>query len=254
VEARLRSGSGQHRLEFKKLCDEERPLLAGARRSETLKIHNCINDPFTHNLLRNVCQADSVFEIVTAREERLVYPAMNVCDEGFLGWPAHIIDEKNLDLSQTWSPGTLPTKDSSVVPPGTSSSVRRELTEEDKENIRTQVWANCDSHGRSTARCPVDQFAMKITFHTYEHRDADIAAYCERHGLVTIKKDSDPLRPTFGEKEWTEVQVQELSESALRGYAVQCPVCGTVIRSKKDAGFVILNCLRCGGHRIVPIS
>jgi hypothetical protein len=38
---------------------------------------------------------------VTTREERFTYPAPEVCDEGFLGWPAHIIDEKTLDPSQT---------------------------------------------------------------------------------------------------------------------------------------------------------
>lgn len=253
VEARLRSRSGGHRLGFKRLCDEERPLLAGARRSETLKILNCVNDQFTFNLLRNVCQADSVFEIVTTREERFTYPATEVCDEGFLGWPAHIIDEQTLDPSQTWFPGAPLTSHSSAELPPTSKSVRRDLTEEDIENIRSQVWANCDSDGQSTAICPVDRFHMKITLNTYENRDADISAYCKRHGLVTIEKTSDPLRPTFEGKTWSEAQVQDFAESVLRGQAVRCPICGTVIRSKEDGGFVILNCLRCGRHEVVPI-
>jgi hypothetical protein len=103
------------------------------------------------------------------------------------------------------------------------------------------------------ARCPVDQFPMKITFHTDEDYDADIAAYCRRHGVVTIKKTTDPLRATFDGRGWNEEQVRDFSEMALRGQAVRCPVCGTVIRSKIDGDFVMLTCLRCGGHGIVPI-
>jgi hypothetical protein len=131
--------------------------------------------------------------------------------------------------------------------------VRRDLTEVDKENIRTQVWAMCDSNGRSPARCPVDQLPMKITINTYENRDAGIAAYCERHRLVIIEKSPDPLRQTSEGKAWAKARVQEFAESVLRGHEVRCPVCGTVIRSKKGAGFVILNCLRCGGREVVPI-
>ncbi len=108
VEARLRSVSGRHRLEFKTLCDGEHPLLSGARRSETLKIPNCINDRFVYNLLSNVCQADSIFEIATARGEHLTYQAIEVCDERFLGWPMEIIDQNTLDPSRTWFPDTSP--------------------------------------------------------------------------------------------------------------------------------------------------
>ncbi len=84
---------------------------------------------------------------------------------------------------------------------------------------------------------------MKITLATDENNDADIFAHCDRHGLVTIEKISDPLRPTFAGKEWADAQIQGFAESVLRGQSVRCPICRTVIRSKKDAGFVILNCL-----------
>jgi DNA-binding MarR family transcriptional regulator len=253
VAARLNSKSGTHGLDLEKLCDEERPVLAGARRSGTLEISTCRNSSYLYRILRNICQPDSMFEIVTAREERFIYQATEVCDEQFLGWPSYIIDENTLDPSQKWFPTTSLSSDAPAEPHPTPDSVQRDLTHEDIENIRSQVWANVDSFGNSSAICPVDQFPMKITFHTFEHSDAEIAAHCVRHGHVKIEKTSDPLRPTFAGKSWTEAQIPEFAESVLRGHSVKCPVCGTVIRSKKDAGFVILNCLRCGGHRIVPI-
>ena len=105
VEARLRSRAGRHRLDFGMVCKEDEPILAGARRSGTLDVKNCVNDRFTYNLLRNVCQPDSVFEVVTTREERLTFPAIEVCDNQFLGWPLYIIDQRTLDPTQQWFPG-----------------------------------------------------------------------------------------------------------------------------------------------------
>ena len=253
VEARLRSKSGQHRLDFKKLCDEERPLLAGARRSETLKIYDCINNPFIYGVLHNVCQLDSSFEVVTATGERLAYSATEVCDEQFLGWPVYIIHEKSLGTDQMWFPSAPLAAATSTNSPPSSSDVRRDLIQEDIENIRSQVWENVDSFGNSSANCPVDGFPMKITLTTDENYDADIFAYCERHGLVTIEKKTDPVRPLFTGKEWTQEQVTEFCEIALRRHVVRCPVCGTVVRSKIGGGYVILNCLRCGCHGMVSI-
>jgi hypothetical protein len=253
VEAHLRSKTGQHRLGFKKLCDEERPLLAGARRSETLQINDCVNNKYLYNVLRNVCRLNSLFEVVTATGERLAYPAAEVCDEKFLGWPAYVIDEKSLAADQRWFPAAPSVAAASANSPPNSSDVRRGLTPEDIENIRSQAWANVDSFGKSSARCPVDGFPMKITFNPCEYYDADISAYCERHGLVSIEKETDPLRPTFAGKSWTDEQVHALSEEALRRKVVTCLVCGTVVRSKIDGGYVILTCLRCGSHGMTTI-
>ena len=47
---------------------------------------------------------------------------------------------------------------------------------------------------------------------------------------------------------------QGMSEIVLRGYMVHCPVCGTVVRSTVDGGYVSLKCLRCGQHALVPLD
>jgi hypothetical protein len=253
VEAQLRSKTGQHRLDFKKLCDEERPLLAGARRSETLQINDCVNNKYLYNVLCNVCQLNSLFEVATATGERLTYSAAEVCDKQFLGWPAYVIDEKSLAADQRWFPGASSVAAPSANSPPNSSDVRRALTPEDTENIRSQVWANVDSFGKSSARCPVDGFPMRITFNPCEYYDADISAYCERHGLVSIEKATDPLRPSFAGKTWTDEQIRALSEEVLRRKVVTCFVCGTVVRSKIDGGYVMLTCLRCGSHGMTTI-
>jgi hypothetical protein len=124
---------------------------------------------------------------------------------------------------------------------------------EDFENVRSQVWANVNNLGKSTAICPIDGFPLKITFNTYANCDADITAYCERHGLNHIKKGTDPLRPSFEGKEWAAHHVKGMTEISLRGYMVNCPVCGTVVRVIKSPGFILLNCLRCGRHADAPM-
>jgi predicted transcriptional regulator len=127
-------------------------------------------------------------------------------------------------------------------------------TPEDIEDIRSQVWANVDNLGESTARCPIDGFPMKIKLHTFEFRDADISAYCVRHGQRSIEKGTDPMRPNFEGKEWAEHHIKGMAEISLQGYMVNCPVCGTVVRSSQDSAWVLLNCLRCGKHAEVPVG
>jgi CHAT domain len=126
-------------------------------------------------------------------------------------------------------------------------------TPEDVEDVRSQVWANVNNLGESSAVCPIDGFPLKITLQTWAFCDADITAYCVRHGLNHVKKETDPLRPSFDGKQWATHHVEGMIEISLRGYMVNCPVCGTVVRAIKSPGFVLLNCLRCGQHAEAPI-
>ena len=123
----------------------------------------------------------------------------------------------------------------------------------DIENIRSQVWANVNNLGESTAVCPIDGFPVKITLQTDEFLDADISAYCARHGLRSIEKATDPMRPSFDGKDWAEHHIKGMAEMSLRGFMVNCPICGSVVRSKQDPAWVLLNCLRCGRHAEVPV-
>jgi predicted transcriptional regulator len=131
---------------------------------------------------------------------------------------------------------------------------RDSWSSDDIEDIRSQVWANVDDRGGSTAVCPIDGIPMKITLHTFEFSDADISAYCVRHGHTNIQKETDPMRPSFEGKQWAQHHVEGMAELSLRGQMVNCPVCGTVVRSTKDAGLVSLNCLRCGLRTEVPVK
>jgi hypothetical protein len=126
-------------------------------------------------------------------------------------------------------------------------------TPEDVEDVRSQVWANVNNLGESSAVCPIDGFPLKITLQTWAFCDADITAYCVRHGLNHVKKETDPLRPSFDGKQWATHHVEGMIEISLRGYMVNCPVCGTVVRAIKRPGFILLNCLRCGRHAEAPI-
>jgi len=130
---------------------------------------------------------------------------------------------------------------------------RDKWTQEDLEDIRSQVWRNVNNLGESWATCPIDGFPLTITLETCEFTDADISVYCKRHDYVSIEKTTDPMRPSFEGKDWLEHHINGMSEIVLRGYMVHCPVCGTVVRSSTDGGFVLLNCLRCGRHHHVSI-
>ena len=134
------------------------------------------------------------------------------------------------------------------------SRSRESWSPDDIETIRSQVWANVNNLGESTAVCPIDGFPMKIKLHTFEFRDADISAYCARHGLTSIEKGTDPMRTSFEGKDWAEHHIKGMAEISLQGFMVNCPVCGTVVRSSQDAGLVLLNCLRCGQHAVVPVN
>ena len=136
---------------------------------------------------------------------------------------------------------------------GAQSRDRVEWTPDDIEAIRSQVWKNIDNLGHSAADCPIEGFPLKVTLKPFESCDADISAYCERHGYRCIEKGTDPLRPGFEGKSWKEHHIKGMAEIVLKGIMVNCPVCGTVVRSRKDAGFVWLNCLRCGQHGEVSI-
>jgi hypothetical protein len=127
-----------------------------------------------------------------------------------------------------------------------------QLGHEDVENVRSQVWANVNNLGESTALCPIDDFPLKITLQTWEFYDAEISAYCTRHGHSHIDKASDPLRPSFAGKAWAAHHIKGMTEISLRGFMVNCPVCGTVVRSINKSGYILLNCLRCGRHAVVP--
>ncbi len=130
---------------------------------------------------------------------------------------------------------------------------RETWTSEDLENIRSQVWRNVNNLGKSWAICPLDSLPLTITLHTWEFTDADISVYCKRHDHVRIEKTNDPMRPSFIGKNWLEHHIKGMSEIVLRGFKVYCPVCGTVVRSRVDGDYVLLNCLRCGQHALVPV-
>jgi len=129
---------------------------------------------------------------------------------------------------------------------------RDKWTSEDLENIRSQVWRNVNNLGESSATCPIDGFPLMITLQMLEFTDADIYVSCNRHGSVNIEKTTDPLRSSFEGKNWLEHHIEGMSEIVLRGYVVHCPVCGTLVRSTVDGGYVSLKCLRCGQHALVP--
>ena len=117
VSADLRDAPGAHvthRLTFSDVCNETEPLQPGGRRKGMLPL--LYHQPFPRSprhprtpealreenrfqfrLLRFICQKGSIFQVETGRGTILSFPATEVCDESFLGWPAfapqEIIDE-----------------------------------------------------------------------------------------------------------------------------------------------------------------
>ena len=104
VSASLRDATTKRYLGFGDVCNEHEGLQPGGRRRGKLKLlhHSPFqlrpNSPrtpeqlfqentFTYKLLRYVCQRESAFHIETGRGTNLVFPAVEVCDEDFLGWP-----------------------------------------------------------------------------------------------------------------------------------------------------------------------
>jgi hypothetical protein len=59
---------------------------------------------FLYKLIRVVCQKESAFHVETGRGTNLVYPALDVCDEHFLGWP-YLMPPK--DISDAMGSKTL---------------------------------------------------------------------------------------------------------------------------------------------------
>ncbi len=104
VAAALKDPMGTKSLEFKDICNETEPLQPGGRRRgkakllyhkpypETPRHPRTQEQLFDHNsrlftMMRFICQPGSAFHIETALGTHLVYPAVEVCDENFLGWP-----------------------------------------------------------------------------------------------------------------------------------------------------------------------
>ena len=104
VTASLRDAMTRRHLSFGDVCNEHEGIQPGGRRRGKLKLlhhspfllrQNSPRTPeqlfqenaFTYKLLRYVCQQDSAFHIETGRGTNLVFPAVKVCDENFLGWP-----------------------------------------------------------------------------------------------------------------------------------------------------------------------
>jgi hypothetical protein len=104
VSANLIDARGQHSLGFSDICNETEPLQPGARRKSTYPLLD--HSPFPRTprsprtpealklenlryfkLLRFICQPGSIFQIETGRGTLLRFPAAEVCDEHFLGWP-----------------------------------------------------------------------------------------------------------------------------------------------------------------------
>jgi hypothetical protein len=114
VSADLRDAPGRHTFTFTDVCNETEPIQPGGRRKGQLNL--LYHHPFPRTprhprtpealrqenlwqfrLLRFVCQDGSIFQVETGRGSILTFPAREVCDESFLGWPAfapqEIIDE-----------------------------------------------------------------------------------------------------------------------------------------------------------------
>jgi TIR domain len=104
VAASLQDRSGRTSLGFSDVCSETEPLQPGGRRKGRYKLlHHkpfpekpwqpCTDEKlyeqnlFEYRVLRFICQADSAFRIETALGTQLTYPAVEVCDQFFLGWP-----------------------------------------------------------------------------------------------------------------------------------------------------------------------
>jgi hypothetical protein len=114
VSADLRDAPGRHTFPFTDVCNETEPIQPNGRRKGQLNL--LYHSPFPRTprhprtpealrqenlwqfrLLRFICQEESVFRVETGRGSILTFPAKEVCDESFLGWPAfapqEIIDE-----------------------------------------------------------------------------------------------------------------------------------------------------------------
>jgi hypothetical protein len=102
--AQLKDAEGKHLLSFSDVCNENEALQPGARRKGRLNLlyhtpfprgprHPRTQDAlrqenvFVFRLLRFICQKGSVFHVETGRGTTLTYPATEVSDANFLGWP-----------------------------------------------------------------------------------------------------------------------------------------------------------------------
>jgi hypothetical protein len=118
VAAALKDPTGRNRLDFKSVCDEKEPLQPGGRRMGKLKLlhHKPFpvtpwsprtqeqlfeHNSFVYKLLRFICQPGSAFHIETALGTKLVYPAVEVCDEHFFGWPYLFVPKDITDAMGT---------------------------------------------------------------------------------------------------------------------------------------------------------
>lgn len=114
VAASLQDHSGSKSLDFSDVCSETEPLQPGGRRKGRFKLlHHkpfpemawhprTVEQLYEQNLLayrdlRFICQADSSFCIKTALGTQLTYPAVEVCDQFFLGWPILATPKEVLD-------------------------------------------------------------------------------------------------------------------------------------------------------------
>ncbi len=104
VSASLKDKRLQRSLGFCSVCSETEPLQPGGRRKGALSV--LYHQPFSkharsartqealyyenlfcYKLLRFICQEGSVFQVETGRGDILSFPAIDVCDASFLGWP-----------------------------------------------------------------------------------------------------------------------------------------------------------------------
>ena len=112
VAANLRDAKRRKSLDFTNVCNEIEPLQPGGRRKSKSKLLHHMPFPenprsprttdqlykvncMVYRMLMFICQDNSEFYIQTGRGTDLIYPAIEVCDENFLGWP-YMFPPKNV--------------------------------------------------------------------------------------------------------------------------------------------------------------
>lgn len=144
VAAALKDPTGRRSIGFSDVCSENEPLQPGGRRKETVRLlhHSPFpqqpwhprtpeqlfhHNAFTYKLLRFICQVESAFHIETGRGSNLIYPAAEVCDESFLGWPY-------------------------MMPPKDIEEAMSRKTLEDFENEEREAWEKAAGKGKVDER------------------------------------------------------------------------------------------------------